>query len=63
MPLRTGLSPINGDRSTGKKLSQEDQQDGIWIFNLGTTDLNLGTYEIGIKTPEGLLLRAGFVLR
>jgi hypothetical protein len=41
------------------RYSEED----IWVYNLKTTDLTSGTYDIDIKTPEGQNLKAGFVLR
>lgn len=47
------------DDGTLFRYSEED----IWVYNLKTTDLSSGTYALSIKTPEGLLLIAGFVLK
>ena len=37
--------------------------DAEWVYNLSTTALTTGTYEMGVRTPEGVVLKSAFVLR
>ena len=37
--------------------------DGVWVYNLSTKGLSIGTYRITLKLPDGDLVCAGFVLR
>jgi len=37
--------------------------DDLWIYNLSTKNLQIGTYFVTIGTPDGLRYRAAFDLR